>query len=97
VGGQVYEGAFLKQIYGSHEKVYIRTARNRSAGHAITGEQPQNGYKDKADSRFPVEVVAEEIEPVARKVLERYELRLNAHFQTILKQELNYALNVNTA
>ena len=104
VGGQVYEGAFLEQIYGSTEKVYIRTARNRSAGHATvadregrTNKQPDRAFLDKSGGRFPVQVVAEEIEPVARKVLERYELRLNSRYQTILQQELNYALNVNTA
>ena len=102
VGGAVYEGAFLKKIYGSQEKVYIRTARNRSAGHATVADRtgrvnknPDRPFLDKSGGRFPVQVVGEEIEDVSRKILERYELRLNARFQTILKQELNYALRVN--
>jgi len=102
VGGAVYEGAFLKKIYGSQEKVYVRTARNRSAGHATVADRPgrvnknpDRPFLDKSGGRFPVQVVGEEIEDVSRKILERYELRLNARFQTILKQELNYALRFN--
>lgn len=113
VAGRQFDGAFVKKIYGSEEKVYIRTRRNRREGHATISQRPwrtdsgshygghrfldYGGANDTSNrGRFPVQVVGIEIEEVARDILERYELRINARYQQLLQQEVNYALYVES-
>lgn len=103
VRGRQFDGAFVKKIYGSEEKVYIRARRNRRAGHATVAQRPgrNNRYPNRAflaeeGGRFPVQVVGVEIEEVATEILERYEQRINARYQELLQQEVNYALNVES-
>lgn len=98
-----FDGAFIQKIYGGDQKVYIRASRNREFNHATVAQRPGrvNRYPDrkflaKNSDRFPVQVVGIKIEDEARKILERYESRINSRYEKILEQELNFALNIES-
>lgn len=95
VNGKTLKGAFVASIYAGGAKVWIRSARNRSFGHAVVHSRRR--YKtfsgEVSHGRFPVELIGIDVEAMAKQ-----DARLQAsamhRFETLLNQELNYALNV---
>ena len=106
IAGRQYKSAFIAKIYGSEERVFIRSAANKREGHFTLGDKAQKEKRRLRDARsarhlpaglkgrFPVEVIGIDISEVGLEVLERYEKRLNKRYGEILQQELNYALNI---
>lgn len=104
VRGRQFDGAFVKRIYGSEEKMYIRASENRKRGHATVTERGRDysrysrtkpaWFEAEYGDRFPVQVVGIDIKDISLNVLERYEKRLNAVYRDNLERELNYELNV---
>lgn len=98
-GKHQFDGAFYKTVYGSDERVYIRASRNRIMHHDVVRKNRKAGkYRPISDpelkGRFPLQVVAISIEDEASQVLLILEKQVNRRFSEILKQELNYAINV---
>lgn len=106
VRGRQFGGAFYRRIYGSDQKIYIRTSRNRVFDHPTytqdgkhrVNRNPDYAFLEGWDpgrggrGRFPVQVVGVEIAPVAVAILKSYEARINARYEEILAQEINFAL-----
>lgn len=94
-GGNFYEGAFYRPVYGSTAKVWIRTRRNQSAGNPIYhGRKRYKTFSGEVSGgRFPVEVVGMQLEEYSADVTDRLEQAARTRFETILRQELNYALH----
>lgn len=89
VGSHFYEGAFIATMASGHEGVFKRSAKSN----------PKNKRVKRADgqwSELPIEEVSFEIDGIASAVLERYHHRAEARFKQILKQEINFALNIET-
>lgn len=102
VNGEQYDGAFYRNIYGNEGRVYIRASRNQALKHSVLGDNAKkysrrgssSEFMAKNSGRFPVQVLAKEIETTASAVLARFEQRLNRRYQTLLEQEIHYALQV---
>lgn len=101
VRGRQFDSAFYRPVYGSTPKVYIRARRNHRLGYetyTADGKRRKNhsstgsGFMVDNGGRFPLQVLGVEIESTALQVLERYEHRINARYEEILAQEVNYAL-----
>lgn len=103
VRGRQFDSAFYRPVYGSTPKVYIRARRNQRLGYetyTADGKHRQNRFYNHAfmadnEGRFPLQVLGVEIESTALEVLQRYEHRINARYEEILAQEVNYALMSN--
>ncbi|WP_163836948.1 hypothetical protein [Spartinivicinus ruber] len=91
-----FAGAFYKNVYGSKKHVWIRTARNRTAGYSGVSPMSQTpgNVPSHLKGRFPVERIGIDIDPIAAELFRRYKSRVNVNFNRILEQELNYALNI---
>lgn len=80
-----FESAFPAEIFG-YEKVWRRVFRG-----------PGSSKRGRGDGRFPVEVMLIELEKIgedaAQKIMKEAQLR----FHRTLKQEINYAINVEKA
>lgn len=97
-GSHQFDGAFYTRIYGD-ERVYIRASRNRVMQHDVVRQNRKSAsYRPIRDpdliGRFPVQAVGISIEDEASQILLRLEQQVNKRFGEILKQELNYAINV---
>ncbi|HBC3581856.1 TPA: hypothetical protein KDZ67_002924 [Vibrio parahaemolyticus] len=98
-GSHQFDGAFYTKIYGDDERVYIRASRNRVMQHDVVHQSRKPApYRPIRDpdliGRFPVQAVGISIEDEASQILLRLEQQVNKRFGEILKQELNYAINV---
>ncbi|MBE5148027.1 hypothetical protein HJ042_07860 [Vibrio parahaemolyticus] len=98
-GSHQFDGAFYTKIYGDDERVYIRASRNRVMQHDVVRQSRKPApYRPIRDpdlvGRFPVQAVGISIEDEASQILLRLEQQVNKRFGEILKQELNYAINV---
>ena len=101
-GSHQFDGAFYTGIYGDEDRVYIRASRNRVMQHDVVRQNrkaaPYRPIRDpKLIGRFPVQAVGISIEDDASQILLRLEQQVNKRFGEILKQELNYAINVEQA
>jgi len=94
-GGEFYEGAFYRSVYGTGAKVWVRTRRNASAGnpiyHGRGRYKPFSGQVSRG--RFPVELVGMQMEQYSSEIADRIQEGARARFETILRQELNYVIN----
>lgn len=98
-GSHQFNGAFYTKIYGDDERVYIRASRNRVVQHDVVSQNRKPAsYRPIRDpdlmGRFPVQAVGISIEDEASQILLRMEQQVNKRFGEILKQELNYAINL---
>lgn len=95
VRGKLYEGAFFRRVYGSTPKVWVRTARNVSAG--LTPYHPPRRWKAQQDpalkGRFPLTLVGMPIDDQAPEIDAALLREAEARFRIIFEQELNYAFN----
>lgn len=98
-GSRQFDGAFYTKIYGDDERVYIRASRNRVMQHDVVRQNRKPAsYRPIRNpnliGRFPVQAVGISIEDEASQILLRLEQQVNKRFGEILKQELNYAINL---
>ncbi|NGZ17557.1 hypothetical protein G6Z94_09390 [Vibrio aestuarianus] len=98
-GSHQFDGAFYTRIYGDYERVYIRARRNRVMQHDVVRQNRKPAsYRPIRNpnliGRFPVQAVGISIEDEASQILLRLEQQVNKRFGEILKQELNYAINL---
>lgn len=99
VGKHKYEGAFLRSIYNPEENVWIRTRRNQRQGYTTVSRKRKANPKSvppELAGRFPVQRIGIELDGVAHEVFRRLERRALDRFNTLIEQELNYAVNVES-
>lgn len=101
-GAYQFDGAFYQKVYGDDKRVYIRASRNRVMQHDVVRQNRKlPSYRPVRDprliGRFPVQAVGVAIEDQASQIVLRLEQQVNKRFGEILKQELNYAINVEQA
>lgn len=91
-----YQGAFVKNVYGDGNAVWIRKSRAADLGHNLPNWGRSKGGTG-ADTlnrgRFPVMRVALDVESVAGEIFRRYDRRAIARFGELIDQELNYVVN----
>lgn len=83
IGKYDYQGAFVATMKSGHKGVFERTG--------------EGGHKKRSDgqwSELPIREIGVDIEHLAKPIVERYHVRAEARFKQILKQEINFALNV---
>lgn len=102
VGKRQYDGAFFTSIYDEERYVYIRARRNRVMQHDVV-RQDRKAAKYRAirdpqlKGRFPVQRVGVAIQEQAHRIILILERQINRRFGELLKQELNYAINIESA
>ena len=92
-----FDSAFIASMYGQDNAVWIRAKKNREYGYQTTAlkRKPNpNRLPAHLQGRFPVQHLAISIADEAAELMKRFEPRIEAEFQKKLKQELNYAANV---
>ena len=98
VGKRKFPGAFYRDVYGDGPKVWIRASRANALGMDL----PQWGRKQRARAstlapgeggRFPVRRVSIDVQHVANDIFGRYQKQAEQRFNTVIDQELNYAVN----
>lgn len=96
VRGETYTGAFHRAVYGAGRKVWVRTARNQTAGltpyHEARRYKPLTGLNR---GRFPVTLVGVPLKDNADVLSDELMRRLNERFEKVLAQEINYLLIKN--
>ncbi len=99
-GGQQYDSAFYRAVYGSERKVYIRAKKNQDLGYETVSDRRRyrkphydEKFMSKNGGRFPLQVVGVSIQDVGEDVLYRYERRLNSKYKEFLHQELEVGMN----
>jgi len=90
VGRHFYEGAFIAKMASGHEGVFKRSAKSHPDNKRVK-------RKDGQWSELPIEEQSFEIDEIAEPILERYHNRAEARFKQILKQEINFALNIENS
>jgi len=94
VGKQFFVGAFLATMQSGHTGVFRRSnERNRE----FTSDERNENTQKRPDGQWtelPIEEVGFPIEQIAKPILERYYARAEARFKQLLKQEINFVLNV---
>ena len=95
VGKRRYEGAFVADMYGYDNAVWIRASRNNGQYDTTSKQRRPNTNSISASmrGRFPVQHIAVDIEDHAAEVFKRFQARIPDEFRKILQQELNYAVN----
>lgn len=94
VGKQFFVGTFLATMQSGHTGIFRRSnVRNRESS---SDERNENRQKrsDGQWTELPIEEVGFPIEQIAKPILERYYVRAEARFKQLLKQEINFVLNV---
>lgn len=97
VGKHKYEGAFLRSIYNPEENVWIRVKRNQRQNYSTVSRRrkPSTGsISAELAGRFPVQRIGIEVDMAAQEIFRRLERRALDRFNTLIEQELNYAVNV---
>lgn len=96
VRGKTHTGAFHRAVYGAERKVWVRTARNATAGltpyHEARRYRPASGINR---GRFPVTLVGVPLQDNASLLSDELMRRLNERFAKVLAQEINYLLVKN--
>ncbi|PMP51646.1 MULTISPECIES: phage tail protein [Vibrio] len=95
IGKRRYQGAFIRDMYGYDDAVWIRASRNNGQ-YATTGRKRKpnsNSISPEFRGRFPVQHVAVEVNDLAAEVFRRFESRIPDQFRKILGQEINYVMN----
>jgi hypothetical protein len=94
VGKHLFSGAFIANMKSGHTGIFRRSNEfNRN----FTSDERNENRQKRADGQWtelPIEEVGFPIEQIAKPILERYHVRAEARFKQILKQEINFALNV---
>lgn len=93
VRGSTYEGAFYRAVYGGERKVWVRTARNRTAG--LTPYHQARRYRPNVSvdgGRFPVTLVGVPLQDKAPLIGAELLNQARERFERVLGQELNYEL-----
>lgn len=85
VGKHHFIGAFVATMKSGHQGVFKR--KHDSGGKRSKRSDGQWTELPIEEERFPIEAIAEPI-------IERYHVRAEARFHKILKQEINFAMNV---
>ncbi|MGI2933244.1 hypothetical protein [Vibrio fluvialis] len=98
-GRRQFDGAFYRRVYGDTPSVYIRAQRNRVMQHDVVRQnRAPAAYRPVRDpklvGRFPLQVVGVAIEDETTRFLITLERQANRRFGELLKQELNYAINI---
>ena len=95
VGKRKFDGAFYRAVYNADENVYIRTSRNQGCTTLSPGQRkPANRtLAPEYAGRFPVQRLGVEIETIAAEIFRRLDRRAIDRFNTLIEQELNYAVN----
>ncbi|PMN73159.1 hypothetical protein [Enterovibrio norvegicus] len=95
VGKRQFEGAFYRAVYNADPNVWIRARRNQ--GYTTLTQKPRkpSGQKLAPEyaGRFPVQRLGVEIETVAAEIFRRLNRRAIDRFNTLIEQELNFAVN----
>lgn len=90
-----FEGAFVSDMYGYSDAVWIRASRN--AGRYTTTSQRRkanpNSLPAHLRGRFPLQHLAIDIADPATEALKRLQSRVPDEFRKKLDQELNYVVN----
>lgn len=87
VGRHFYEGSFIATMASGHEGVFNRSAKSHADNRRVK-------RKDGQWSELPIKEQSFKIQDIAEPILERYHNRAEARFKQILKQEINFALNI---
>ena len=90
VGRHFYEGSFIATMASGHVGVLKRTAKSHS-------DNRREKRKDGQWTELPIKEQSFEIDEIAEPILERYHNRAEARFKQILKQEINFALNIENS
>lgn len=96
VAKRQYQGAFIKDVYGDGDAVWIRKSRASALGHDLPkwGRTKGGSGGDQLNrGRFPVMRVAIDMETIAAEIFRRYDRRAIARFGDVIDQELNYVVN----
>lgn len=95
VGKRKFDGAFYRAVYNADENVYIRTARNQGYTTLSPGQRKPANRKLAPEyaGRFPIQRLGVEIEAIAAEIFRRLDRRAMDRFNTLIEQELNYAVN----
>lgn len=90
-----YEGAFVSDLYGYNDAVWIRASRNngRYTTTAKRRKANPNSLPAHLRGRFPVQHVAVDIADTASQAFKRLEARVPDEFRKKLDQEINYVVN----
>ncbi|PMZ92719.1 MULTISPECIES: hypothetical protein [unclassified Pseudomonas] len=97
VAGRRYQGAFLKQVYGSKPDIWIRTASKHFDADdypdstVSSGREPSSGWVTENGSRFPLAKAKVSLEQ-ARPHFESWVRKADERLLQILQQELNFEL-----
>lgn len=93
VRGETHRGAFYRAVYGAERKVWVRAARNQTAGltpyHEARRYRPLTGINR---GRFPVTLVGVPLKDNAEVLSNELMRRLDERFAKVLAQEINYLL-----
>lgn len=99
VGKHKYDGAFLRSIYNPEENVWIRARRNQQQGYTTVSGRKSGKSKSispELAGRFPVQRIGIEMDVAAHEIFRRLDRRAQDRFSTLIEQELNYAVNVES-
>lgn len=90
-----YEGAFIRDMYGYDNGIWIRSERNTD-NYTTTAKNRKvnpNALPEHLRGRFPVQHIAIDIEEHAAELFKRLQARIPDEFDKKFAQELNYVLN----
>lgn len=89
VGKKNFVGSFIATMDSGHLGAFKRKYRNRPGGR-------REKRADEQWTELPIIEETFQIHEIAEPILERYQARVEARFEQILKQEINFAMNIET-
>lgn len=93
--GHRFESAFLAAAdFGNSGKAVQKVWRRKVRGKGSTAESRRMLRNEELAGRFPLELMKVPVYEAAAAIFARHRNGARARYQQILKQELNYALNV---
>ena len=93
VAGRLYAGSFYRAIYGPQRKVWVRTQRNRRLGHTTYHRSSTHASQG---GHAALSLLGKPLDDVQAVLDARLSQQAQQRFQTLLEQEIDYALQQAT-
>ena len=93
VAGHLYTGSFYRAIHGPQRKVWVRTSRNRRLGHTT---YHRSSIRTSQGGHAALSLLGKPLHDVQAVLDARLSQQAQQRFQTLLEQEINYALQQAT-
>ncbi len=94
VGKHFFSGAFIAKMQSGHVGIYRRSNEFKRNFSSDERNEMRQKRTDGQWTELPIEEVGFSIEQIAKPILERYYARAEARFKQLLKQEINFVINV---